>query len=277
MLAGLGVAVLALLVVTSSAGPVGFVDVDPPGSGAAPTPFEAPTPTVSPATSVPAADASQRPFGDHPPMPPAWLLTLVQSLVVLALVAAGVLVLRWLLQVVPRWRSRTHTGRAVVPPPDLTPDALTESAEHRMTVLLTGAPRNAIVACWIDLEAAAAVVGLARHPAETPTEFTRRVLTTWPVSEEALDGLGTLYREARFSRHALTEGHRDTASMHLSRLHADLAHVGRELATARAAAAEATALAAATAATARAAAGGAAGRQAGVGVPRSTDESELPP
>lgn len=257
---GMSAVVLALLVVSSAAGPVGFVDVDPPGTGAGPTPFGAPTPASPPSTSLPASGASQRPFGDHPPLPPVWLITLVQSLTVLALVVGGVLLLRWLLQVVPRWRSRVQTGRAVVPPPDLTPDALTESAEHRMAALLTGAPRNAIVTCWIDLEGAAADVGLPRYPAETPTEFTRRVLATWPVSEEALDGLGELYREARFSRHPLTEGHRDAASAHLSRLHTDLARVGRQLAAARAAAAEA-----------------AGQRAAAVGVSRSNDESGRTP
>ena len=51
--------------------------------------------------------------------------------------------------------------------------------------------------------------GLPRHPAETSAEYTIRVLHTWDIAPAALGGLAELYREARYSRHPVTE---DTAT-----------------------------------------------------------------
>ena len=83
----------------------------------------------------------------------------------------------------------------------------------------TGAPRNAIVAAWLDLETSAAATGLPRLPAETSTEYTERVIGAWPVDRERLGDLAALYREARFSVHELGESHRDRAISDLRVLH----------------------------------------------------------
>jgi len=53
--------------------------------------------------------------------------------------------------------------------------ALTADAPVQLAALQEGTPRNAIVACWLRLEKAAGQAGVARHPAETSTEFTARV------------------------------------------------------------------------------------------------------
>ena len=104
--------------------------------------------------------------------------------------------------------------------------------------LLDGAPRNAIVQCWLQLERDVAAAGLRRDPADTSLEFTERVLARYAVDSEAIDDLAARYREARFSDHQLDESARDAALAALDRLHQTLAatqtgtgidvHVGAE-------------------------------------------------
>ena len=105
------------------------------------------------------------------------------------------------------------------------PEELLRTAEARMTLLETGTARNAIVAAWLDLEESATATGLPRHPAETSTEYTERVVGTWPVRREQLSALAALYREARFSLHALGEPERARAIAALRALNADLEQV----------------------------------------------------
>ncbi len=114
------------------------------------------------------------------------------------------------------------------------PDAIAQAAEDQLTALTAGTPRNAIVACWLGLEEAAATAGIARDPAETSAEFTARTLSTYAVNDTAITVLSALYREARFSEHTLTEAHRSAAVDALRQLRADFsrtvqdpsAHVG---------------------------------------------------
>lgn len=94
--------------------------------------------------------------------------------------------------------------------PDL-PERLAATTSSQLSALYEGAPRNAIVACWLALEEVAADVGIPRRPAETSAEFTRRVLARYVVDSTAINELAVLYREARFSEHALTEVHRRAA------------------------------------------------------------------
>lgn len=115
----------------------------------------------------------------------------------------------------------TVTIAAVEDVPEI-PDVVTEGIEARLATLARGSPRNAIVACWLDLEEAARLGGLPRQPAETSTEFTARVLSTYAVDTAAIRRLAALYREARFSTHPLTESHRHAALVALEQLHADL-------------------------------------------------------
>ena len=70
---------------------------------------------------------------------------------------------------------------------------------------------DAIVACWVRLEAAAAEAGVARQPSETATELTLRVLRAYDVSPRPLSRLLSLYREARFSSHDISDDAGDDA------------------------------------------------------------------
>ncbi|MDX6321487.1 MAG: hypothetical protein QOF52_1345 [Propionibacteriaceae bacterium] len=68
-----------------------------------------------------------------------------------------------------------------------------------------------IVACWQSLETAAGAVGVPRHPSETSTEFTLRLLAELQVQTEPVERLAALFREARFSRHPMDQSSRQTA------------------------------------------------------------------
>lgn len=61
-------------------------------------------------------------------------------------------------------------------------------------------PTDAVLAAWVALEQAAERSGVARRPADTPTEFTVRVLTATEADAGAVRALLALYHRARFAR-----------------------------------------------------------------------------
>jgi hypothetical protein len=64
-------------------------------------------------------------------------------------------------------------------------------------------PRDAIIQAWLALEHAAASSGVARAPAQTPTEFTAVVLRRTPADHDAVETLLRLYLRVRFSEQPL--------------------------------------------------------------------------
>lgn len=154
---------------------------------------------------------------------PGWLEALLQVAVVAMVFTAVIVVLMagWRNRPRVRWR-RESTGPGEF---DVLPDiaaAVVEQAAAQRSALLAGAPRNAIVQCWLRLEADVAAAGLERDPADTSLEFTERVLARYTVDSEAITQLAALYREARFSDHPFEESHRRTALDALDRLHQTL-------------------------------------------------------
>ncbi len=230
-LLALGSLGFVLVLVASASGPVGFVTAPAPGGTAS---LPSSTPSSAPTGSPSVATAALLPPQSDPPALPAFVVLLIQVLVWVAVLLLLVAFLRAVWRHAPRWRSRVQTGRTGTVLPDV-PEELTRSADARMALLAEGMPRNAIVACWLDLEDGAGSVGLPRDPSETSTEYTTRVLSTWDVAPDALSGLAQLYREARFSRHNLSEEHRTAAVARLTTLHDDLRRVADERAAARAA------------------------------------------
>ena len=105
--------------------------------------------------------------------------------------------------------------------PDI-PATLADVVTGLEHAVASGTPRDAIVACWVNLELRVARTGLQRDRAETSTEFTERVLVTYTVDHRAIRTLAGLYREARFSTHELTERHRTVAAAALAELRAQL-------------------------------------------------------
>ncbi len=127
------------------------------------------------------------------------------------------------------WRERPSFGwrrhRPSEEPFDVLPDvaaAIAADATAQRAALQTGAPRDAIVACWLRLEASVIAAGIERRPSDTSTELTERVLTGYRVDPVSLATLAGLYREARFSEHEMSEASRVTAFDALDRVHTAL-------------------------------------------------------
>lgn len=96
------------------------------------------------------------------------------------------------------------------------------SDEVRYRALTEGDPRNAVVACWVALEEAVHRSGLREDRSRTAAELTSSVLSHWEVDAEAITTLSEAYREARFSRHEVTEAQRAAAVDALETIHGDL-------------------------------------------------------
>ena len=99
---------------------------------------------------------------------------------------------------------------------------LVEDADAQFALLRSGSPRNAIVAAWDHFEERAELVGAARKPWETSSEFTLRLLSAVSADETAVSVLERLYHEARFSEHEIDEERRTSAVEALERIHASL-------------------------------------------------------
>lgn len=226
-LLGVGAAALAVVTVASASGPVSVLSAPP--AGIAPSVFlNSPSATTTTPTDT-ASNRSAGPDLSSIPQLPAFVVTALQLLLAGLVLWALSLLVRALWRHTPRMRTRVVAARELTALPAL-PDELVETAERRLALLQQGSPRNAIVACWVDLEDAAASAGLPRHPAETAAEYTVRVLHTWDVAPDAMGGLAELYREARYSRHPLTEDHRGEAIRRLTVIHDDLRRVTAEAA-----------------------------------------------
>lgn len=142
------------------------------------------------------------------------------KLAIVAIVATVVfLVARELWRRRPEPVAQPEAGAAAI---DTLPEVLLEGAGDRMEHLATGAPTDAIVACWVRLEEEVVAAGLKEDPSRTSSEVVADVLGDYDVDAGALAELAALYREARFSEHALTESHRARARDALTTVHVDL-------------------------------------------------------
>jgi Domain of unknown function (DUF4129) len=179
------------------------------------------TPTQTP-TGTPAPGWSKQPWNL-----PDWLGTLVQGAFLIAGAIVVLLVLRLIVRKVaeiasevkvPQGLSRDGPTAGQV----VSTEQLAEAVDAGLGSVSAGTPSNAIVACWLALERAAASAGVPHRESETPTEFTVRVLAAEDVSQPLLERLAELYREARFSQHDLPESARDEAREALTVLRGQL-------------------------------------------------------
>ena len=120
------------------------------------------------------------------------------------------------------WRRRRRPEEPFEQLPDAA-DTVTADAAAQRATLQTGAPRDAIVACWLRLENSVIAAGVERRASDTSTELVERVLHDHQVNPRSLSALAGLYREARFSDHEMTEASRATAISALDQVHAGLA------------------------------------------------------
>ena len=184
------------------------------GEGNPPS-YETPPPS-SPTATASTAPGSTRPAGggdsDLLFTIAAIVATLLATVVLLAVVLS---IIRWLLTRDWRRSEREPEPEEVVFDPLEAPAQLAarmvEDAAVQRELLTGGSPRNAIVACWHRFEEQAALVGVHRRPWETSSEFTLRVLDRVSADTSAVTTLAELYRDARHSRHEITEANRDAA------------------------------------------------------------------
>ena len=120
-------------------------------------------------------------------------------------------------------------------PADLDLQALAEAVSadsvDRLGALSGGTPAEGIVAAWTHLEATLYAAGVPLPASRTSTEVSLDVLRRYPVDPTTLQLLANLYREARWSRHPLTEDDRARAFTAYRALdaamRADAPHAGR--------------------------------------------------
>jgi hypothetical protein len=169
------------------------------------------------------ADAQTAPPGDEGPAEEASdlsqrLVDLVQLGIILAVLYGMLVLLRNLLD------SRGDRQTDLPSPQEDELVALLEASsdEVRYRALTEGDPRNAVVACWVALEEAVHRSGLREDRSRTAAELTTSVLSRWEVDPAAITTLSEAYREARFSRHEVTEAQRAAAVDALETIHGDL-------------------------------------------------------
>ncbi|GAB3447880.1 DUF4129 domain-containing protein [Phycicoccus ginsengisoli] len=217
MLAGT-VATLLLAAWVSAAGPVGVFarqDFNGPGSKAPGEEYGSPAPVAQ-------GEIGERGRGAAPPGTPfadaiAWGMKIVLALVVLAVVAAIARAVVEQLRTTSAREERTEVSAEV------TPDVMLAAARQGEELLATGTPANAVVAAWVALEDAVRSAGIGDDRSRTSAELVTSVLRRFDVDAAALDRLGALYREARFSRHEIGEDLRTQARAALQQVQADIA------------------------------------------------------
>jgi|KBSMisStandDraft_5_1062788.scaffolds.fasta_scaffold50994_2 hypothetical protein len=211
---GVIVATLAavLIVLAASSGPVRVWTTPTPGVG--PSTVDTLDPReISPAEPVINDSTASSRFSSAP-------LQIVAVLIVLAAVfTLAVFGGSWR----PNWRRRLRMPRHreidALPEPE---HGLVVDIDAARAALAAGEPRNAIVACWMQLERDAAEAGLERTKAETSAEYAERVVALSSVDAIPIGELAALYREARFSRHDMNDDHRSRAFTALDRVVAAL-------------------------------------------------------
>jgi hypothetical protein len=196
---------MVLLVLAASSGPVRVWDTPPAAVGPSPINGANPTDTLPPQASA----LPDRSDGKH------WggfFSQLLEVLVIGLLVTLAALVVR--LGMWPRQGQRgLRQGRdgQITALPDVPEREPRVDIGAARAALVGGNPRNAIVACWMQLERGAAAAGLPRGAAETSAEYVELVITASSVDPAPIRELAALYREARFSRHELGDDHRARA------------------------------------------------------------------
>lgn len=215
---------MVVLVLAASSGPVDVWRSPDTGDGVA---------TV--VTDPPSSIVPQEPQPEGKRDVPDWVATLskvIGVVLAVAIIAAALAALRLVRMPTLRWpaaRKRRAAGEATLPEVD--EGIVTVDVESARSALGTGPARNAIVACWMQLERDAAAAGLPRLPFETATEYVERVIGASSVDPAPIGELAALYREARFSQHELHDGHRARALAALARVEVALRRADVEAAT----------------------------------------------
>ena len=212
----LAVAAVAVLIAASHVQPTGHSrPIDHrPGGELVPSFVltQPPQPTASPTRRRP------------PHVNPIFAIVLVAGLLA---VLAGILLIVWVMTIALRRRRLSLRLPTRHPPPvDAAPKSVVDldrAVDRALDELgAVGPVDDAIIRCWMQLETAAGAAGLGPDASDTPEEAVGRMLVAGGVRAEPLRRLADLYREARFSRHRMTEADADAAREALTGILDDL-------------------------------------------------------
>lgn len=183
------------------------------------------------ATPDPSPAPSQAPTPPPVPVEPNPLvrqlleyLGIALALVFALMVAYGLY--RW---VRGRWQDREFRRRegstvttplAEVAPEEAVPDAATvqRGLASALDTIDQGAPSDAIIAAWLELEQTASVAGLQRSPTETAGEFAVRIVTRHDGVRLDAEHLLGLFEGVRFGGAHATEADRESAKAALRQI-----------------------------------------------------------
>ncbi|HZG96435.1 MAG TPA: DUF4129 domain-containing protein [Mycobacteriales bacterium] len=206
--------------------------------------FLAPDVAVQEVDAIPATPFEMfRPTGPPRQLPlPLWLAPTIETvlqlllvlLAVVVVVAVGTAVVRGLIGI-RRLMLPAETGEVV--PPEYDPGEgteedvatelrrrLRESVEVGAEELRAGTdPADAVLACYVAMERAAAAAGTERQPHETPEDLLRRMLAAHHVDPASARELTALYEGVRFGARVTDESMRQRALRCLDSLRAGLA------------------------------------------------------
>jgi hypothetical protein len=110
-------------------------------------------------------------------------------------------------------------------PSSPTTNSLARAAEIGLAEIgdLSREPREAIIACYASMERELTrVPGAIPQDCDTPTEVLARAVERNALRADSATELVELFEEARFSKHVMTEAHRDAAVRVLHRVLAEL-------------------------------------------------------
>lgn len=200
-------------------------------------------PDFSPPTNMPAFPTNLRTDRATPPPQAGHHSSTTLDLGLIVWIAAGIaaliavlLVIRWLLRRQPR-TAETIQAQEVSAAEELVEEQ--ESPEPNTPVVRRGLrqaiddlaserePHDAIVKAWLGLQDAAEDAGVSRRLAETPTEFTRRILARVPADTNAVDVLLRCYLQVRFGDHPATKADVERVRLSLESLAASWESVRR--------------------------------------------------
>jgi hypothetical protein len=195
----------------------------PPAPSAATAPTTVAGPPALPDPGLPAQVTAAAAPTPSPTVEDGGVLTWVVVGGVLLLVVAGVVLVATELLHLPRWRRGRPLEGAPLGAPEQPGTALPGAVERALDAVEDPDAREAVVQAWVLLGRAAAETGTAPRAAETAAEYARRLAAERGLPAGAVAALAELYREARFSTHAVRPDQRDRAREHLLALRAALA------------------------------------------------------